>query len=56
MMLMRYIFAMPRLKLETVQIRMTTEEKEILKKLSDKMRMSYSAYIRYLLVRESVTI
>jgi hypothetical protein len=44
---------MTRLKLESVQIRMTTIEKEELQKLAELVNMSLSGYIRYLIARES---
>jgi hypothetical protein len=47
---------MPRLKLDTVQIRLTANEKEILKKLADRENMSLSGYIRYLIAQKSVTL
>lgn len=47
---------MPRLKNEVVHLRMTTEEKETLKALAAKKRMTQSEYVRYIIHRESVTL
>jgi uncharacterized protein (DUF1778 family) len=44
---------MPKLKLSLVQIRVTDEEKDLLQQLADKNNMSVSAYLRFLIHRES---
>jgi hypothetical protein len=44
---------MPKLKLSLVQIRVTDEEKDLLKQLADKNNMSVSVYLRFLIHRES---
>jgi hypothetical protein len=48
-----YIRHMPKLKLSLVQIRVTDEEKDLLKQLADKNNMSVSVYLRFLIHRES---